>query len=70
MCFTKTTEPNDKIYSQILVTTPTETLREENLGYLPGALEQKFDPYLGGIMDNLTLLLGKKKAKKKRKEQQ
>ena len=62
----KTTEPNDKIYSQILVTTPTETLREENLGYLPGALEQKFDPYLGGIMDNLTLLLRKKKAKKEK----
>lgn len=60
----KTTEPNDKIYSQILVTTPTETLREENLGYLPGALEQKFDPYLGGIMDNLTLLLGMKNSKK------
>lgn len=60
----KTTEPNDKFYSQILVTTPTETLREENLGYLPGALEQKFDPYLGGIMDNLTLLLGMKNSKK------
>lgn len=65
----KTMEPNDKIYSQILVTTPTETLREENLGYLPGALEQKFDPYLGGIMDNLTLLLGKKNAKKEKKQQ-
>lgn len=64
----KTLEPNDKIYSQILVTTPTETLREENLGYLPGALEQKFDPYLGGIMDNLTLLLGKKNAKKGKKQ--
>ena len=55
----------DKVYSQILVTTPIETLREENLGYLPGALEQKFDPYLGGIMDNLTILLGKKRSKKK-----
>ena len=55
----------DKVYSQILVTTPIETLREENLGYLPGALEQKFEPYLGGIMDNLTILLGKKRSKKK-----
>ncbi len=55
----------DKVYSQILVTTPIETLREENLGYLPGALEQKFDPYLGGIMDNLTILLGKRRSKKK-----
>lgn len=59
------TVEKDKVYSQILVTTPIETLREENLGYLPGALEQKFDPYLGGIMDNLTILLGKKRYKKK-----
>ena len=59
------TVERDKVYSQILVTTPIETLREENLGYLPGALEQKFDPYLGGIMDNLTILLGKKRSKKK-----
>lgn len=59
------TVEKEKVYSQILVTTPIETLREENLGYLPGALEQKFDPYLGGIMDNLTILLGKKRFKKK-----
>lgn len=63
----KTIDDNDeKIYSQILVTTPIETLREENLGFLPGALEQKFDPYLGGIMDNLQLLLTDKKRKKKK----
>lgn len=63
----KTIDDNDeKIYSQILVTTPIETLREENLGFLPGALEQKFDPYLGGIMDNLQLLLTAKKGKKKK----
>ena len=59
------TVEKDKAYSQILVTTPVETLREENLGYLPGDLEQKFDPYLGGIMDNLIILLGKKRSKKK-----
>lgn len=58
----------ERAYSQILVTTPIETLREENLGYLPGALEQKFDPYLGGIMDNLTILLGNKLSKKKEKK--
>lgn len=59
---------NDRVYSQILVTTPIETLREENLGYLPGALEQKFDPYLGGIMDNLTILLGNKRSKKRKEK--
>lgn len=46
-----------KYYDKIMLTTPTETLREENLGYLPGELEDKFDPYLGGVMDNLSLLL-------------
>lgn len=61
----KTIEVHDKRYSQILVTTPIETLREENLGFLPGALEQKFNPYLGGIMDNLTLLMGGKKKNSK-----
>lgn len=48
---------NNPIYNQILITTPAETLREENLGFLPGDFEQKFDPYLGGLMDNLRLLL-------------
>lgn len=59
----KTTSSNDKIYHQILVSTPTETIREENLGFLPGELEEKFDPYLGGVMDNLSLLLTNKKKK-------
>lgn len=58
----------DKIYTKIMLTTPTETLREENLGFLPGELEEKFDPYLGGVMDNLSLLLdsaSKNKSEKK-----
>lgn len=46
-----------KSYSQIMITTPTETLRDENLGFLPGEFEEKFDPYLGGIMDNLNILV-------------
>lgn len=58
---------DEKTYSQILITTPTETLRDENLGFLPGEFEQKFDPYLGGIMDNLKILLSSKKKKGKSK---
>ena len=57
---------DDKKYSQILITTPTETLRDENLGFLPGEFEEKFDPYLGGIMDNLKILLSNKKKKSKK----
>lgn len=59
---------DDKKYSQILITTPTETLRDENLGFLPGEFEEKFDPYLGGIMDNLKILLSNKKKKSKAKD--
>ena len=51
---------SEEKYSQVMITTPTETLREENLGFLPGELDQKFDPYLGGIMDNLNILISKK----------
>ena len=57
-----------KSYSQIMITTPTETLREENLGYLPGELEEKFDPYLGGIMDNLNILVSINEKFKKTKK--
>ena len=59
---------DEKKYSQILITTPTETLRDENLGFLPGEFEEKFDPYLGGIMDNLKILLSNKKKKSKAKD--
>lgn len=53
------TKGSDRMYRQILVSTPTETIREENLGFLPGELEEKFDPYLGGVIDNLNILSSK-----------
>lgn len=56
---------SDKLYRQILVSTPTETIREENLGFLPGELEEKFDPYLGGVIDNLNILSNKLNSKSK-----
>lgn len=43
---------NNGKYSQILVGAPTVTL-DEDLGYLPGDIDQKVGPYLGGIYDNL-----------------
>ena len=59
-----------KKYSQIMITTPTETLRDENLGFLPGDFEEKFDPYLGGIMDNLNILISNNEKKKANKQTQ
>lgn len=55
---------------RILVATPSETVGNERLGYLPGDVRDKISPYLGGIKDNLSILLnsGKNKDKKDSKE--
>ena len=55
-------------YSRILVATPSETVGNEKLGFLPGDVRDKISPYLGGIRDNLSILLngnGKKSNSKK-----
>lgn len=44
-------------YSRILVATPSETVGNERLGYLPGDMRDKISPYLGGIKDNLSILI-------------
>ena len=63
----KTIEANP-IYSRILITAPTDTIGGGDLGYLPGELEKKFNPHLGGIMDNLRVLLGSDKKEKTSKD--
>lgn len=50
--------------SRILVATPSETVGNERLGFLPGDIRDKVSPYLGGIKDNLSILInGKNKNK-------
>ena len=56
----KTLEQHSE-YNQILITSPTETVGQENLGFLPGDIEEKYNPHLGGIRDNLRILLSSKK---------
>lgn len=50
------------LYKHIIVTTPTGHTRD--LGYLPGSLEDKMTPHIGGIIDNLNKLLRKNEKKK------
>lgn len=53
-------------FSRILVATPSETVGNEKLGFLPGDMKDKISPYLGGIRDNLSILInGKEKASSK-----
>lgn len=44
------------LYDQIVVTAPTETVGQERIGFLPGGIEAKFDPHIGGIKDNVRIL--------------
>lgn len=44
-------------YNRILVTTPNETIGGERIGFLPGDINDKVSPYLGGIYSNLEVLL-------------
>lgn len=48
-------------FEQILVTRPTVPMGRD-LGYLPGSLEEKLQPWMMPIFDNLSLILGKKEA--------
>lgn len=48
---------DDKKYSQILVARPIQTVADEKIGFLPGDIDDKVGPYMGGIKDNLRLML-------------
>jgi len=47
---------NTELYDQILVASPTVTVSNESIGYLPGDIDDKMGPYIGGIMDNLMAI--------------
>lgn len=64
----QTFSTQNKKYSQILVSTPTETVGQERIGFLPGDIEDKFNPHLGGLKDNLRILLNKSSTKGNQKK--
>lgn len=51
------------LYDQILITKSTKKVEQEELGYLPGDLSEKFDPYMSSIYDNLEVIYGLENAK-------
>lgn len=51
---------DEGIYDQILVATPMVTVSNESMGYLPGNIDEKVGPYLGGIIDNLKAIFREK----------
>jgi phosphate starvation-inducible PhoH-like protein len=47
-------------YKTIIISTPAEEVGE-NLGYLPGNLREKMDPFLASTLDIFDKIIGKKK---------
>ena len=45
-----------KYYRQILVARPVIPLSNRDIGYLPGDIEQKLDPYMKPLFDNLAVI--------------
>lgn len=50
--------------SKIVLTRPVVEAEGENLGFLPGTLEQKLDPYLKPLFDSIEEFVGPVMAKK------
>lgn len=44
---------DNNLFDQVLVATPISTIGNEKIGYLPGDIDEKVGPYLGGVRDNL-----------------
>jgi PhoH-like ATPase len=54
----------DQVFSKLLVSRPIFPLGRD-IGYLPGSIEEKLNPWMQPIYDNLELLLGLNKSDKK-----
>lgn len=58
--FGKKDEP--KIYKRVIVTRPIQTVGND-IGFLPGTMEEKMDPWIGPIYDNLDTITGSDQAR-------
>ncbi|WP_373499434.1 PhoH family protein [Desulfococcus sp.] len=45
-----------KLYRQIYIARPTVPLSNKDIGYLPGDIHSKLDPYMQPLYDNLTVI--------------
>jgi len=46
----------ENIYEKIIIARPLVPMGGKDIGYLPGALEEKISPWMSGVMDNLEYL--------------
>ena len=52
-------------YEKLIVTRPVQPLGKD-IGFLPGTLEEKMEPWIAPIRDNINFLMGKKSSGRKK----
>lgn len=57
-----------KDYQKAMIARPMVELSDKTMGFLPGTVEEKIDPYFGPIYDNLEFLRSLKPEKSKKKD--
>lgn len=53
-------------YKKILLVKSVTQLKGEELGHLPGDIQEKFDPYMGSFVDNFEKIIGETLTRKLR----
>lgn len=56
-------------YEKLIVTRPVQPIGKD-IGFLPGTLEEKMEPWIAPIRDNINFLMGSKKPSSRRKQSQ
>lgn len=51
-------------YDKLIVTRPVQPLGKD-IGFLPGTMEEKMEPWIAPIRDNINFLMGSKKAQRR-----
>ena len=59
-----------KIYTEILVARPAMEMSDKTLGFLPGNKEEKIDPYMMPIYDNLAVIRERIESEKEKENEQ
>jgi PhoH-like ATPase len=57
--------PDHAKYEKLIVTRPVQPVGKD-IGFLPGTLEEKMEPWISPIRDNVNFLMNSKKSNKKR----
>lgn len=52
---------DNQLYDKLIVTKPIQPMGKD-IGFLPGTLEEKMDPWIAPIKDNINFLMGNKKG--------